>query len=218
MRTRISRLFLPGLLVLTLLAAFGGWAAITVQDLPDYAVARQPLSLTFMVRQHGVTPLARLEPRVEAEAGGVTTTALAQPDGETGRYTARLVLAQAGDWRVTIHSGFMNSQVTLLPLPVIEPGAAAPPPPPAAERGRQLFVAKGCVTCHLHREVAGSGVVSVGPELTGRTFPADYLQHFLADPSIGPRYSDFRMPNLNLRASEIAALVAFINSEQRATR
>src|ERR1041385_156628 len=178
---RISRLFLPGLLVLTSLAAFGGWAAITVQDLPAYAVARQPLSLTFMVRQHGATPLPRLEPRVEAEVGGVTPAAVAQPDGETGRYTARLVLSRAGDWTITIHSGFMNSRVTLLPLTVIEPGATPPPAPVAAARGQALFVAKGCVTCHLHRDVTGSGVVSVGPELTGRTWPAEYLTRFLKD-------------------------------------
>jgi len=218
MRTRISRLFLPGLLVLTLLAAFGGWAAITVQDLPDYAVARQPLSLTFMVRQHGVTLLPRLEPRVEAEAGGVTATALAQPDGETGRYTARLVLAQAGDWRITIHSGFMSSQVTLLPLPVIEPGATPPTAPLAAARGHALFVAKGCLTCHLHRDVNGSGVVAVGPELTGRQWPAEYLVRFLKDPSIGPQYGNARMPNLDLKDSEVAALIAFLNGEPRASR
>ena len=216
---RISRLFLPGLLVLTSLAALGGWAAITVQDVPDYAVARQPLSLTFMVRQHGVTPLPRLEPRVEAEGGGVTTAAAAQPDGETGRYTARLVLAQAGDWRITIHSGFGNSQVTLLPLTVIESGATPPPAPVAGARGQALFVAKGCVTCHLHRDVAASGVVSVGPELTGRTWPAEYLTRFLKDPSIGPQYGNgFRMPNLNLKDAEVTALIAFLNGEPRASR
>ncbi len=217
MRTRVSRL-LPALLVLPLFAAYGGWAAITVQDLPDYAVARRPLSLTFTVRQHGVTPLSRLEPRVEAEGGGVMTAAVAQPESEPGRYTARLVLPQGGDWRITIHSGFGVSQVTLLPLPVVEPGAAAPPPPLAAERGRRLFIAKGCVTCHLHREVTGSGMVAVGPELTGRRWPADYLQRFLADPSIGPVIGTFRMPNLNLQAPEIAALVAFLNGEPRASR
>src|SRR6266511_5061020 len=52
----------------TLLTAFGGWASISVDDMPDYAVARQPLTLTFVVRQHGFTPLNGLEPRVEAEA------------------------------------------------------------------------------------------------------------------------------------------------------
>lgn len=218
MRTRISHLLLPGLLVVTLLAAYGGWAAITVQDLPDYAVARQPLSLTFMVRQHGVTPLPQLQPRVEAEAGGATAAAVAQPDGEAGRYTARLVLPQTGAWRVTIHSGFMNSQVTLLPLAVIEPGATPPPAPVAAARGEALFVAKGCVTCHLHRDVEGSGRVAVGPELTGRTWPAEYLTRFLKDPSIGPQYGNTRMPNLELKDAEITALIAFLNGEPRASR
>ncbi len=85
MRTRISRLLLPALLVVTSLAAYGGWAAITVEDLPDYGVARQPLSLTFTVRQHGVTLLNRLEPRVEAAGGGATIAATAQPESEPGR-------------------------------------------------------------------------------------------------------------------------------------
>src|SRR6266704_2925077 len=206
MRTRISRLLLPALLVVTSLAAYGGWAAITVEDLPDYGVARQPLSLTFTVRQHGVTLLNRLEPRVEAAGGGATIAATAQPESEPGRYTARLVLPQAGDWRITIRSGFMASRVTLLPLPVVEAGAAAPPTPAAGARGEALFVAKGCVTCHLHREVSGSGVVAVGPELTGRRWPAEYLVRFLKDPSIGPQYGSSRMPNLNLKDAEVAAL------------
>jgi mono/diheme cytochrome c family protein len=218
MRTRVSRLFLPSLLVLPLLAAYGGWAAITVQDLPDYGIARQALPLTFTVRQHGVTPLSRLDPRVEAEAGGVTTAAVAEPARETGQYTARLVLPHAGEWNITIHSGFGASQVTLLPLAVVEPGAAAPPASLPAERGRRLFVAKGCVTCHLDRDVSGSGVVSVGPELTGRRWPAEYLQRFLADPSIGPQTGTSRMPNLKLTGPEIAALIAFLNAEPRASR
>src|SRR5690349_3903507 len=212
MRTRMLCLLLPGLL------AFGGWAVITVQDLPQSAVARQPVTLTFMVRQHGVTLLSRLEPRVEAEAGGATSAAVGQPTGVEGQYTARLVLPQAGDWRVTIHSGFMNSQVTLLPLTVIEPGATPPPPVLGSARGQALFVAKGCVTCHLHRDVEGSGRVAVGPELTGRRWPAEYLQRFLKDPSIGPVYGDARMPNLDLKDAEVTALIAFLNGEPRASR
>ncbi len=83
---------------------------------------------------------------------------------------------------------------------------------------RELFVAKGCLTCHLHPEVAGSGVVKVGPDLAGRRFTGDYLQRFLADPNIattrGP--GGFEMPNLNLAPREIAALAAFINGETAA--
>lgn len=219
MTIRASRFTLPALLVLPLIGLYGGWAAITVEDLPDYGVARQPLNLTFTVRQHGVTRLSNLEPRVEARASGVTTAAVAVAGSEAGQYTARLVLPQAGEWTITIHSGFGNSNVRLLPLAVIEPGAAAPRALADAERGRRLFVAKGCVACHLHRDVSGSGLVAVGPELTSRPLAPEYLQRFLADPSIVAAPSgSFQMPNLNLKQPEIAALIAFLNTERQALR
>jgi cytochrome c2 len=215
MSSRASRFTLPPLLVLPLIGAYGGWAAITVEDLPDYGVARQAMNLTFTVRQHGVEKLKNLEPRVEARASGAATAAaVAQPGKEAGQYTARLVLPQAGDWTITIHSGFGNSRVTLLPMQVIEPTAQPPVALAAADRGRRLFVAKGCVTCHLHRDVTGSGVVAVGPELTagGRLTP-EYLQRFLADPSTTAKSN--RMPNLNLKQPEVAALIAFLNGAGR---
>ena len=215
MATRMSRYPLAALLVLPLIGLYGGWAAITVEDLPDYGVVRQPLNLTFTVRQHGVTKLKGLEPRVEARVSGATAAAVAEPAKEEGTYTARLVLPEAGDWTITIHSGFGNSRVTLVPMQVIEPAAPAPAALPAAERGRRLFAAKGCVTCHLHRELGGSGVVAVGPELTNRRLAPEYLQRFLADPSITG--SSNRMPNLNLKQPEIAALIAFLNKAEGQT-
>jgi mono/diheme cytochrome c family protein len=213
---RASRFTLPALLLLPLIGVYGGWAAITVEDLPDYGVVRQPLNLTFTVRQHGVTRLSNLEPRVEARGSRGTTAAVAVPGGEAGQYTARLVPPQSGEWTITIHSGFGPGRVTLLPIPVIEPGAQPPAALPAAERGRRLFVAKGCVTCHLHRDVSGSGTVAVGPELPSRRLAPEYLQRFLADPAtLG---SSNRMPNLNLKQPEIAALMAFLNVERQALR
>ncbi|HKC41456.1 MAG TPA: cytochrome c [Gemmatimonadales bacterium] len=211
MATRASRIALPALL-LPLLGIYGGWAAITVEDLPDYGVVRQPLNLTFTVRQHGVTKLSDLEPRVEARTSGATAAAVAERGKEQGQYSARLVLPQAGEWTITIHSGFGTSRVTLVPMQVIEATAQAPAPLPAADRGLRLFVAKGCLTCHLHGEVKGSGVVAVGPELTNRRLAPEYLQRFLADPSmIG---SANRMPNLNLKQTEIAALIAFLSQTE----
>jgi len=208
MSIRTSRFMLPAVLV-PLLGVYGGWAAITVEDLPDYGVVRQPLNLTFTVRQHGVTKLSNLEPSVEARGGGTNAAAVAVPGKEAGQYTARLVLPQAGEWTITIHSGFGPSKVTLVPMQVIEPTAQAPAALAAADRGRRLFVAKGCLTCHVHGDVSGSGVVAVGPELTSRHLAPEYLQRFLADPSmIG---SANRMPNLNLKSPEIAALIAFLN-------
>jgi len=208
MTTRASRFVLPALL-LPLLGIYGGWAAITVEDLPDYGVVRQPLNLTFTVRQHGVTKLSDLEPRVEARGAGTTAAAVAVRTKEEGQYSARLVLPQAGEWTITIHSGFGASRVTLVPMQVIDAGAQAPAALAVADRGRRLFVAKGCLTCHLHGDVSGSGVVAVGPELTNRPLAPEYLRRFLADPSmIG---SANQMPNLNLKPTEIVALIAFLD-------
>jgi hypothetical protein len=62
--------------------------------------------------------------------------------------------------------------------------------------------------------------MNVGPALTGRRYPADYLAKFLADPPIAsPRQAgSLGMPNLQLKQPEIAALVAFINTEGRVSR
>ncbi|MGH7699735.1 MAG: c-type cytochrome [Gemmatimonadales bacterium] len=101
-----------------------------------------------------------------------------------------------------------------------QPGAPTPPSLPADQRGERLFVAKGCVACHLHRDVPGSGEHAVGPELTGRRLASAYLRQFLADPSIGPaRQSGSEgMPNLGLKPDEIAALTAFLGAERQALR
>lgn len=205
------------LAVLTLLTVnAGGWAVITVENLPDQVVVGQPETLTFTVRQHGRAPLDGLKPTVEAEAGGRAVRVAATPGTEPGRYIASLTLPNAGAWTLTIHSGFGNSRVKLMPLPAINPGCSATPLA-ETDRGRRLFVAKGCLTCHLHAEIPASGAVAVGPELTGRRYPADYVQRFLADPA-GVAQRTIEMPNLNLKPQEIAALVAFINAERQALR
>jgi mono/diheme cytochrome c family protein len=202
--------------VLALLALLtlnvGGWAVITVEDLPDQIAVGQPVTLDFTVRQHGHTLLSNLNPRVTAVAGRDQVGAVVQPGPSAGRYRASFALPHAGAWTITVYSGFGNNNVTLLPIPAVSPGRAAPEIA-AAERGRRLFVAKGCITCHVHPEVPASGVVNVGPDLTGRRFTGDYLQRFLADPNIATTRGagGFEMPNLNLAPREIAALAAFIN-------
>ena len=37
--------------------AFGGWATITVDEFPETVVAARPTTLSFVVRQHGLTLL-----------------------------------------------------------------------------------------------------------------------------------------------------------------
>ena len=222
MTTVSLRRLLPTLLALPAVTAFavGGWAVVTVEDLPDHAVAGRPVQLEFTVRQHGVEPVTGLEPQVEVRGRGSPMRAVAAPAGAAGRYRATLTLPEPGDWTLTVHSGFGKSRVTLLPIAALAPGTA-----PAAlsdsERGRRLFVAKGCVSCHLHRAVAGSGTYEVGPELTERPLAPDYLARFLADPSVSSSNrgrGDGAMPNLGLDQAEISALVAFLGGNRQASR
>lgn len=221
MTKRLFQLVWPALLVGPVMAAAaGGWAVTTVEDLPDYVVAGQPVNLSFTVRQHGTTPVNRLNARVEATAAGADARADAAPAQAPGRYTATLTLPRPGDWTITIHNGFGGSRTTLLPVRAIAPGAEPPRALPEAERGRHLFVAKGCFTCHLHGDVNESGKVAVGSELTGRRYAPEFLARFLADPGsvASSRSGTVRMPNLGLKQTEIAALVAFINTERQALR
>src|SRR6266480_3991348 len=46
------------------LVAMGGWAVVTVKDLPEYFVAGQQYTIEFQVRQHGHRLLGSLEPQL----------------------------------------------------------------------------------------------------------------------------------------------------------
>jgi hypothetical protein len=213
-------------------ASMGGWAVVTVSKIPDAWIAGKPLQLTWQVRQHGVTHLEGLRPTLEARAGSRRVrgaTWAFEEDGEKG-YRGTITFPERGEWQVTIRSGFGRSRAVLIPWRVVDSitpvrgtveahlqtiGVAALP---EAERGRRMFAAKGCVTCHVHRAVDIAGEVSnVGPDLTDRRFPPDYLARFLADPSIKPPTNGKRMPSLALRDKDIAPLIAFINAERRLT-
>lgn len=210
----------PGLVLLAAFAhSAGGWAVVSVQELPEYAVAGSPVTLTYTVRQHGEELLGGLQGSVTGHAGSAKVHADAKGAGRNGYYAATLTLPNAGDWTLTIESGFRGkSKVKLLPIKVIAAGAQAPAPMTAEEKGRRLFVAKGCVTCHTHSDAKAEVGGSEGaPELTGKKFAPTYLAEFLANPKIKPvsKPNAWQMPNLALQQGEISALVAFINSDRK---
>ena len=209
-------------LAVTTVAAvrLGGWAIVTVENPPEYLVAGKPLDVDFTVRQHGVQPLGELKTGIEAISGMRRVAGTAWALQQTGGYRATITVPQPGEWQITVNSGFGRSRTILLPLRAIESTARPPAPLEEPERGRLLFAAKGCVTCHVHGGVDITGdMAGAGPDLTGRKFPAAYLEQFLADPSIKPSTTTngIRMPNLALRRTEIASLIAFINSERKLT-
>jgi mono/diheme cytochrome c family protein len=200
-----------GLLGATLHA--GGWALVTLDTVPDLLVAGTPTSISFMVRQHGIHPVDGLSPVVEATSGTRLIKADAVPTGRTGQYSASLTLDRPGDWTIGVRSGFGTSRLTLLPLAVVAPGEHPVAPSPV-ERGRLLFVGKGCVTCHRNDLRTDTTQAYVGPDLVPGKYQAEYLARALANPAIiAPRPdSAFRMPNLGLSAAEIESLVAYLNS------
>lgn len=214
---------LGALVVLATVAAVrgGGWAVVSVEKIPDHWIVGKPLQLSFQVRQHGVQHMEGLHPVVTARSGSRTINGVTwefREDGVTG-YRSRLNFPQSGDWQVTINSGFGKSKAVLIPWRVVDANTAEPAAFSEAERGRRLFAAKGCVSCHVHKSVDLEGELqSFGPELTPRRFAADYLAKFLADPSIKPPTNGSQqMPNPRLKEKDIAPLVAFINSERRIT-
>jgi len=84
-------------------ALAGGWAAVTLDALPTRIVAAKPLSLGFMVRQHGVRPMEGLTPVITASrVTGQALTAFAQPQGEAGHYIVTLTFPEAGEWNWSI--------------------------------------------------------------------------------------------------------------------
>lgn len=104
------------------------------------------------------------------------------------------------------------------------PGQAAPAVPTAVATsvstastpdeiayGKALFSAKGCVSCHHHAAIAGSGSFSEGnPDLTKNRWSADYLRTWLQNPvAVRPTT---RMPNLGLKRDQIEALIAFLSA------
>jgi cytochrome c2 len=193
----------------------GGWAVISVEDLPDYALSGRSFDLIFTVRQHGVEPMSGLEPTVDFSSGNARNSVAATATPKKGVYRARLEFPKPGEWTVTINSGFGPSRVTLVPITAVQ-AAGALPTLPESERGRRLFVAKGCVTCHTHAETPSDKAWNIGPELTDKRYPEEFLRQRLTDPkTVMP---EAKMPNPNLKPAEIAALTAFINAERQAAQ
>ena len=272
----------------------GGWAVITLDELPTDVVAGKPLTIGFVVRQHGITPMSGLDPIVTATLQKTSNLVVkAESDGAPGHYTATLTFPKAGDWHWTIQAFTMDQPMPVLtvaasnvaaageplakaetestsidPLLVIRSfafgialmglvlavqrrsrvagaltalfliigvgtfmmGTATPAVeaqgqesanlskenlPSQVEIGRQLFLAKGCITCHYNSRAADRNdywTVGMGaPDLSNYSSHPEILAIRLKDPVAAK--SDTKMPNLGLKETEIEALIAFINSK-----
>jgi hypothetical protein len=94
--------------------AAGGWATITPDPLPEQISVGAKVPLNFLIKQHGVTPLAGLKPTVLINQGDEAPTKFSAGEGKAkGWYTATLSFAKPGDWHITIESGFGKSKTTM---------------------------------------------------------------------------------------------------------
>jgi len=190
---------------------------INLEDVPTQLEAGRPTRLSFMILQHGREPLRGLKPTVTVTQEGARRgdEVRAEAGSRAGQYVATITPAVPGTVRIRIEANWREARTELLPIRVVAAGVQAAALDQEAT-GRQLFVAKGCVTCHAKgddRAVQGRQVVAVGPELTGRTWPAEWLAAKLADPAgvRGGTAGDLAMPDLDLTAAEITALVGYLN-------
>src|SRR6266705_7065052 len=132
--------------LLTGFVAAGGWAVVTVKDLPEYFVAGQQYTIEFQVRQHGRTLLSGLRPElVVMTTGARDVTISAVPRSSEGTYAATFTAPAPGQLTLTIRSGFGNTELHLYPETVVAAGTSRPAIAPR-DRGQMLFVAKGCNT------------------------------------------------------------------------
>jgi cytochrome c2 len=279
-------------LIFTFPAVAGGWAVITLDELPLNVLAGKPFTIGFTVLQHGITPMSGLDPTVTAKLSSTEKMVVhAEPKGDAGHYEATLTFPKEGNWEWSIQAFTMDQPMPTLnvaapnvvaanePVTKIESSPTFITPllflrvlvfglvliglllafqrksrlagalagfclligvgtfmtetitskaeaqthnessseisATQVEFGRQLFIGKGCITCHYNSRAAervGHWTIEMGaPDLSDYSSSPEILFIRLKDPAAAK--SDTKMPNLGLKESEIEALIAFINSK-----
>lgn len=186
-------------------ASMGGWAVVTVKDLPEYFVAGQKYTLEFQVRQHGRTLMNNVEPRLIVE--DVTIPATRTGDGT---YRAAFTAPPAGMAHLTIISGWGASNLSLYPIRVVAAGTQ-PARLSLHDRGQMLFIAKGCNSCHANSDLSDrpdNQSLTVGPALGGRQgqLTREYVMQKVKQPK------SQIMPDLGLSDAEAGAIATFLST------
>ncbi|MBI3958426.1 MAG: c-type cytochrome [Chloroflexi bacterium] len=211
----------------------GGWAVITLHELPQDVHAGEPVTVRFSVRQHGKHPMEGLETTIRASNGNRSLSVRGAESNQTGVYTATLTFPTAGEWAWSISAFTMD-----VPMPAITvgaprtaferllaswrnawgrhiPAAYAQDAPSSAAEGKRIFLAKGCWTCHHHAQVAGSFSTNNGPDLTTFAKDAEFLHAWLRNAEqLTKSRQEWWMPTLELSDNEIDALYLFLRADQ----
>ncbi len=106
----------------------GGWAVVTLAELPGQVTAGQPFVVEFSVRQHGQTLLPGLSPTITAVRPdmGERVQAQAAESKQRGFYEASVTLPAAGSWDWTIDA--FGETHTMPPLTVMVGAGLTPAP------------------------------------------------------------------------------------------
>lgn len=200
-------------------ARAGGWSVVTLDELPACVVAETPLTIGFVVRQHGVNPLEELAPEIVAYQGRYENIfKVVAVEDTPAHYTAELVFPVAGEWQWKFRA--FGPEQFMPPLKVLPAGEECPADDEIAADdaaaalaawGSALFDAKGCSVCHLHHDAAYKPISGglIVPELTDYREEPDLLCRWLDNPAALKPFAS--MPDLDLDASEIEALILFLN-------
>ncbi|MBX3132008.1 MAG: cytochrome c [Gemmatimonadaceae bacterium] len=212
----------------------GGWAILTVHELPESVVVGEATTLTFTLRQHGEELMTGRAPVLQLRSGGLLgqrQRVEAERTREPGVYRATFTPGSAEPLHVRVDTDYHGWTVDLLPMTVHAAGTrvtrASSAAPNSLGRGRALFVAKGCVGCHTKADDAALRdypKMRVGPDLTGRSFPAEFLVQKMTDtdalrptqPRFGSRQAV--MPQLEVTAGEAREIAAYLNARSVASR
>ena len=109
-------------LVLVVPVFAGGWAVVTLDQLPRNVSAGQVVQVRFMIRQHGRTPFEGSDVKVKIQhvESGEQRLIEVKPEGEEGHYVADLTFSKPGRWSWEIHTGLYPDWQ---PMPDLEVGS-----------------------------------------------------------------------------------------------
>ena len=115
------------LLALASTALAGGWAVITLDDMPGEIHAGEPWNVGFRVLQHGVTPAhvvfdgQPVEPMLIAtnKATGEKIEVAAKPSKEAGHFTVEVTFPSDGTWEWTIDPAPLLGETVFEPLNIL---------------------------------------------------------------------------------------------------
>lgn len=102
----VGFLVMIGLLATSGSARAGGWATLTVSELPAVVVAERPFTIEFTLRQHGQTAVTGFEATILAThtASGEQLSFASEANPLAENYTVTLTLPQSGEWQWEISS------------------------------------------------------------------------------------------------------------------